>query len=270
MAQTTTRKKPSGPRDERPSGATRASSRSSSSTRSRKSPKARAIRTAEAQQGVPPMGDRARAVALASVLPAPRARGRPRTRSSKPPRRARMRHGRRAEQRTGDFVGREQGEGAGSRGRRCSRGPSRRRGLGSRRNSSRRTLGMRMGNGAGKASKNLADASKNVGRFGENLGHLRRDAKDARGDRRLEGSFARRGGAPRLDDATLRPAERQGRVPFENAGALPKAFCFSKALGTPRRWPRSRSAAERDRGRRGLDGCSPRSRFVAFCGGTEL
>ncbi len=31
---------------------------------------------------------------------------------------------------------------------------------------------MRMGNGAGKASKNLADASKNVGRFGENLGAL--------------------------------------------------------------------------------------------------
>ena len=31
---------------------------------------------------------------------------------------------------------------------------------------------MRMGNGAGKASKTLADASKNAGRFGENLGAL--------------------------------------------------------------------------------------------------
>ena len=44
--------------------------------------------------------------------------------------------------------------------------------LGARRNSSRKTLGMRVGSGASKASKNLADASKNFGRFGENLGQF--------------------------------------------------------------------------------------------------
>ena len=52
--------------------------------------------------------------------------------------------------------------------------------LGARHNSSRKTLGMRMGNGAGKASKNLADASKNVGRFGENLGQFAAEMQKTR------------------------------------------------------------------------------------------
>lgn len=43
--------------------------------------------------------------------------------------------------------------------------------LGSSR-SGRKMMGMRVGDGVGNATKNLADASKNVGRFGDNLGHF--------------------------------------------------------------------------------------------------
>lgn len=43
--------------------------------------------------------------------------------------------------------------------------------LGSSR-SGRKMMGMRVGDGVGNATRNLADASKNVGRFGDNLGHF--------------------------------------------------------------------------------------------------
>lgn len=44
--------------------------------------------------------------------------------------------------------------------------------LGAKRNSGRKPLGMDLGNGVGKAGKNLAEASKSVGRFTENLGEF--------------------------------------------------------------------------------------------------
>lgn len=44
--------------------------------------------------------------------------------------------------------------------------------LGAKRNSGRKPLGMDLGNGVGKAGKNLAEASKGVGRASENLGEF--------------------------------------------------------------------------------------------------
>lgn len=44
--------------------------------------------------------------------------------------------------------------------------------LQSKRDSGRKVLGMRLGSGAGKAGKNLADAGQNIGRVSENLGEF--------------------------------------------------------------------------------------------------
>jgi hypothetical protein len=52
--------------------------------------------------------------------------------------------------------------------------------FGARRNSGRKVLGMRVGNGVDKAGKNLVDASKNIGRFSENLGAIAAEMRMAR------------------------------------------------------------------------------------------
>jgi hypothetical protein len=50
----------------------------------------------------------------------------------------------------------------------------------SRRDSRRKVLGMRLGNGVGKAGKNLVDAGQNVGRFTENLGEFAAEMRKTR------------------------------------------------------------------------------------------
>jgi hypothetical protein len=74
----------------------------------------------------------------------------------------------------------------------------------SKRDSGRKVLGMRLGNGAGKTGKNLADAGQRVSRFTENLGEFAtemrktREAIDTRANHRspievlLQGLTARR------------------------------------------------------------------------------
>jgi hypothetical protein len=52
--------------------------------------------------------------------------------------------------------------------------------LGARRNSGRKVLGMRVGNGVDKAGKNLADTTKNVSRVSENLGAFAGEMRRAR------------------------------------------------------------------------------------------
>jgi hypothetical protein len=52
--------------------------------------------------------------------------------------------------------------------------------LGAKRHSGRKVLGMRVGNGSGKAGKNLAEASKNVGRFSENVGQFAAEVRKTR------------------------------------------------------------------------------------------
>jgi len=51
--------------------------------------------------------------------------------------------------------------------------------LGAKRNSGRKVLGMRVGNGA-EAGRNLAEASKNVGRFSENVGQFAAEVRKTR------------------------------------------------------------------------------------------
>jgi hypothetical protein len=50
----------------------------------------------------------------------------------------------------------------------------------SKRHSGRKILGMRVGNGVGKAGKNLADAGQSVGRFSENLGEFATEMRKTR------------------------------------------------------------------------------------------
>jgi hypothetical protein len=52
--------------------------------------------------------------------------------------------------------------------------------LAAKRNSRRKVLGMRVGNGAGKAGKDLAEASKNFGKFSENLGQFATEVRKTR------------------------------------------------------------------------------------------
>lgn len=52
--------------------------------------------------------------------------------------------------------------------------------LGAKRNSGGKVLGMRLGNGRGKAGKNLAEAGKNVGRFSENVGQFAAEVRKTR------------------------------------------------------------------------------------------
>jgi hypothetical protein len=49
-----------------------------------------------------------------------------------------------------------------------------------KRDSGRKGLGMRMGTGGAKAAKNLAEASKEVGRFGENVGQFAAEVRKTR------------------------------------------------------------------------------------------
>ena len=50
----------------------------------------------------------------------------------------------------------------------------------SKRDSGRKVLGMRLGNGMGEAGKNLADAGQRVGRFTENLGEFATEMRKTR------------------------------------------------------------------------------------------
>jgi hypothetical protein len=50
----------------------------------------------------------------------------------------------------------------------------------SKRDSGRKVLGMRLGNGVGKAGKNLAEAGQSVGRFTENLGEFAAEMRKTR------------------------------------------------------------------------------------------
>jgi hypothetical protein len=50
----------------------------------------------------------------------------------------------------------------------------------SKRDSGRKILGMRLGNGMGKTGKNLADAGQSVGRFTENLGEFAAEMRKTR------------------------------------------------------------------------------------------
>jgi hypothetical protein len=50
----------------------------------------------------------------------------------------------------------------------------------SKRDSGRKVLGMRLGNGVGKTGKNLADAGQSVGRFTENLGEFAAEMRKMR------------------------------------------------------------------------------------------
>ncbi len=50
----------------------------------------------------------------------------------------------------------------------------------SKRDSGRKVLGMRLGNGVGKTGKNLADAGQSVGRFTENLGEFAAEMRKTR------------------------------------------------------------------------------------------
>ena len=50
----------------------------------------------------------------------------------------------------------------------------------SKRDSGRKVLGMRLGNGVGKAGKDLADAGQRVGRFSENLGEFAAEMRKTR------------------------------------------------------------------------------------------
>jgi hypothetical protein len=52
--------------------------------------------------------------------------------------------------------------------------------LGAKRYSGRKVLGMRVGNGSGKAGKSLAEASKNVARFSENIGEFAAEVRKTR------------------------------------------------------------------------------------------
>jgi hypothetical protein len=151
MAQTTTRKKPSGSRGKsRPSGAARPSSRSSSSTRRRQS------RNGASKPNSRSSSSRAPTAAVKQAA----SKGKEAVTGG-------AQSGGQAISSVASKV-----KGPALAGGAALAGLAGGAAWASRRNSGRRTLGMRMGNGAGKASKNLADASKNVGRFGENLGAL--------------------------------------------------------------------------------------------------
>ena len=63
--------------------------------------------------------------------------------------------------------------------------------LGAKRYSGRKVLGMRVGNGSGKAGKSLAEASKNVARLSENIGES-------------QPRYARRGKQSKLGPSTAR------------------------------------------------------------------
>ncbi|HEX5821655.1 MAG TPA: hypothetical protein VFY30_07800 [Solirubrobacterales bacterium] len=52
--------------------------------------------------------------------------------------------------------------------------------LQSKRDSGRKASGMRLGNGVGKAGKNLADAGQSVGRLTETLGELAAEMRKTR------------------------------------------------------------------------------------------
>ena len=50
----------------------------------------------------------------------------------------------------------------------------------SKRDSGRKVLGMRLGNGVGKTGKNFVDAGQSVGRFTENLGEIAAEMRKTR------------------------------------------------------------------------------------------